>query len=140
MQQCAGRSSVFGDGRVIRCSLVGFEWCALDGQESGVVPFGFEWCALDGQESGVVPFGSELVKSFWENCLATRRWRDDSQLARRFEIVSARSGTKFTLLSNSGGPDKRNTMNNERKFYHFRSGVCWLITMCKDHGALRPSA
>ena len=123
MRQCAGRSSVFGDGRVIRCSLVGFEWCALDGQESGVVPF-----------------GSELVKSFWENCLATRRWRDDSQLARRFEIVSARSGTKFTLLLNSGGPDKRNTMNNERKFYHFRSGVCWLITMCKDHGALRPSA
>ena len=102
MRQCAGRSSVFGDGRVIRCSLVGFEWCALDGQESGVVPF-----------------GSELVKSFWENCLATRRWRDDSQLARRFEIVSARSGTKFTLLSNSGGPDKRNTMNNERKFLPF---------------------
>ena len=47
-----------------------------------------------------------------------RRWRDVSQLARRFEIVLARSGTKFTLLSNSGGPDpKRNTMNNERKFY-----------------------
>ena len=72
MQQCAGRSSVFGDGRVIRCSLVGFEWCALDGQESGVVPFGFEWCALDGQESGVVPFGRELVKLLLKNCLAKR--------------------------------------------------------------------
>ena len=59
----AARSLVFDDGAVNRCSLVGFELCALDGQESGVVPFGFEWCALDGQESGVVPFGSELVKS-----------------------------------------------------------------------------
>ena len=81
-----------------------------------------------------VPFALFLLST------SLRRWRDVSQLARRFEIVSARSGTKFTLLSNSGGPDKRNTMNNETKFYHFRSGVCWLITMCKDHGALRPSA
>ena len=34
--------SVFDDGAVNRCTLVGFEWCALDGQESGVVPFGVE--------------------------------------------------------------------------------------------------
>ena len=60
-RQSAARSSVFNDGTVIRCSLVGFEWCALDGLKSGVVPFGFNWCALDGQESGVVPFGGEIV-------------------------------------------------------------------------------
>ena len=30
-RQCGARSSVFDDGAVIRCSLVGFEWCALDG-------------------------------------------------------------------------------------------------------------
>ena len=62
MARCfAARSSVFDDGAVIRCSLVGFDWCALDGLKSGVVPFGFEWCALDGQESGVVPFSVETV-------------------------------------------------------------------------------
>ena len=42
------------------------------------------------------------------------------------------------VLANSGGTDKRNTMNNERKFYRSESGVCWLITMCMDHGPPRP--
>ena len=42
-RQSAARSSVFDGGAVIRCSFVGFEWCALDGQESRVVPFGGEW-------------------------------------------------------------------------------------------------
>ena len=49
--------------------------------------------------------------------------------------------TNSTVLSNSGGPDhKRSMMNNERKFYRLWSGVYWLITMCKDIGALTPSA
>ena len=70
MARCsAARSSVFDDGAVFRCSLVGLD----DGAVIRCSLVGFEWCALDGQESGVVPFGSELVKSFWENCLATRR-------------------------------------------------------------------
>ena len=36
-------------------------WCALDRLRSRVVPFGFDWCALDRLESGVVPFGVEVV-------------------------------------------------------------------------------
>ena len=47
-----------------------------------------------------------------------RRWRGVPQLARRFEIVSVRTGYFCPQFFNSGGPDmERNTMNNERKFY-----------------------
>ena len=35
-------ASICFDGGAVGCSLVGFKWCALDGQESGVVPFGVE--------------------------------------------------------------------------------------------------
>ena len=55
-------SSVFDNGAVFRCSLVGLD----DGAVIRCSLVGFEWCSLDGQESGVVPFGRELVKSFWE--------------------------------------------------------------------------
>ena len=72
-RQSAARSLVFDDGTVIRCSLVRFEWCVLDGLKSGVIPFGFEWCALDGQESGVVPFGGEMIVG-WSGNLLLVRW------------------------------------------------------------------
>ena len=59
-----------------------------------------------------------------------------------FEIRLVRTGyfCPQSLQIAEGLINERNTMNNERKFNRVGSGVCWLITMCKDHGALRPSA
>ena len=106
-RQSAARSSVFDDGAVIHCSLVGFEWYALDGQESGVVDgleSGVRWRggggALDRQQSGGV-FNGEGVLDRQESggfldgvvlyCLlvSLRRGRGNPLLVRRFWECSA---------------------------------------------------
>ena len=79
----AARSSVFDDGAVFRCSLVGLD----DGAMIRCSLVGFEWCALDGQESGVVPFGSEIGDIFLNSIVLLVDNKDQINCAKRSGYV-----------------------------------------------------